>query len=139
MFTSPVVGSQERQRKVRSEIETVRYAEERIDTLVKDLQDIESELSLLIHRSKKTCMNTHSPKGPFDFFVLRFQIWKFCGSFQIGIHDSMLIAGGDTELDVEEVITYACHCSFTTSCGIRWFFPDGRCYTVMSLSVFSLC
>jgi hypothetical protein len=41
----------------------VRYAEERIDTLVKDLQDIESELSLLIHRSKKTCMNTHNPEG----------------------------------------------------------------------------
>eukprot|EP00291_Cryptomonas_curvata_P011983 CAMPEP_0172200806 /NCGR_PEP_ID=MMETSP1050-20130122/29573_1 /TAXON_ID=233186 /ORGANISM="Cryptomonas curvata, Strain CCAP979/52" /LENGTH=213 /DNA_ID=CAMNT_0012878231 /DNA_START=72 /DNA_END=710 /DNA_ORIENTATION=+ len=88
---------QERQRKVRSEIETVRYAEERIDMLVKDLQDIESELSLLIHRSKKTCMNTHSPKG-----------------------------GEDRVLDVEEVITYACHCSFTTSCGIRWFFSDGR-------------
>jgi hypothetical protein len=51
----------------------VRYAEERIDTLVKDLQDIEHELSLLIHRSKKSCMNTHSPEGYFLlFFGLKF-------------------------------------------------------------------
>jgi hypothetical protein len=37
---------------VRSVIDSVRQAEERIDGLVKDLHDIETEMSLLIHRSE---------------------------------------------------------------------------------------
>ena len=43
---------QGRQRQVRGAVEAVRQAEERIDGLVKDLHESETELSLLSHRSQ---------------------------------------------------------------------------------------
>ena len=50
---------------MRSAIESVRQAEERIDGLVKDLHDIETELSLLIHRSETA---TNMSRGQIHYF-----------------------------------------------------------------------
>ena len=60
---------QERQQRVRDVVEAVRQAEVRIDDLVKDLHEIEAELSLLIHRSETASKMNNGRHGT-DFVCL---------------------------------------------------------------------
>jgi len=99
LLSVEVYEHQERQWIVREKLDSVQNAERNIDVLVEQLQKIEAELVLLIHRTENLS-TTSQAHGD-------------------GTSNAQ-------ELLVEEVINYSCHCSFTTSCGIRWFGPDGR-------------